>query len=285
MIELQLIGMGTGSLKHLTLEAVETLKAADLVLLPRKGAEKSDLIEVRRTICMQILPRGARVVEFDMPVRDRARDDYIGGVEDWHEAIAETWSTLIRTHLPHPPEPHEGASSQGIDPPVRTVALLVWGDPSLYDSSLRIAARLQKAHCVARTRVIPGITSLQLLTAAHTIPLNTVGGAVHVTTGRRLRAEGWPQRRETGSEIDTVVVFLDGDCAFQTLTPENITIYWGAYLGLPQEHIMAGALTEVGPDIQTRRAELQAQQGWIMDVYLLRRQDRQQHANHIARGH
>ncbi|MCA3862067.1 MAG: hypothetical protein IOB81_25890, partial [Burkholderia sp.] len=46
------------------------------------------------------------------------------------------------------------------------LALLVWGDPALYDSSLRIAERLQAGGLPLRVRVVPGLTSLQLLTAA-----------------------------------------------------------------------------------------------------------------------
>ena len=40
--------------------------------------------------------------------------------------------------------------------------------------------------------MVPGITSLQALCAAHAIPFNAVGAPVVVTTGRRLREGGWP---------------------------------------------------------------------------------------------
>jgi precorrin-6A synthase len=33
---------------------------------------------------------------------------------------------------------------------------------------------------------------------------------------------------------------------------------------------MSGRLSEVGPAIAARKAELRAQHGWIMDTYLLR---------------
>ena len=145
------------------------------------------------------------------------------------------------------------------------MALLVWGDPSLYDSSLRIGERLSDAGLVARVSVVPGLTSLQLLTAAHAIPLNTVGAPVHLTTGRRLRDEGWP------AGVDTVAVFLDGGCAFTTLPPDNLRIYWGAYLGMPQEICLAGAVADVGDEIVATRAAARERHGWIMDVYLLRR--------------
>ena len=143
------------------------------------------------------------------------------------------------------------------------MALLVWGDPGLYDSTLRIAARLPGP---VRLRVVPGITALQALTAAHAIPFNTINGAVTVTTGRRLRGGGWPAGAES------VVVMLDGSCSFETLPPEGLRIWWGAFLGMPEQVLDHGALSEAGPRIVARRAEARARHGWIMDTYLLRRE-------------
>ena len=144
----------------------------------------------------------------------------------------------------------------------RRIALLIWGDPSLYDSSLRIAARLTQTLSV---RVVPGITSLQVLTAAHGIPLNDIGAPFIVTTGRQLRDHGWP------AGVDTVVVMLDGGCAFQTLAPDGIRIWWGAYLGMAEQILLHGPLAETGPAILVERARARAVHGWIMDVYLLRK--------------
>ena len=254
MIELLLIGIGTGNPEHLTLQAVRAIENADLVLLPRKGEEKAELAELRRTICAEVLGSQESVVEFDLPKRDAATPKYLDGVNDWHDAIAETWGGLIRAHLPR-----RGREEGG------RVALLIWGDPSLYDSSLRIAERLQHGGLPLSVTVIPGITSLQVLTAAHGIPLNSLGGAVQITTGRRLREEGWPQ------DADTVAVMLDGECSFQSLPPEGLQIWWGAYLGMEDELRIAGSLGDCGPSIVAARAEARARHGWIMDIYLLRR--------------
>ncbi len=256
MIELQLIGIGTGDPEHLTLQAIRVLNSADLVLIPQKGADKADLAELRHALCKRHLSRAVPVVGFDLPVRDTASAatgitaaSYLGGVHDWHGAIAATWAGLINTHRPH------GGR----------VALLVWGDPSLYDSSLRIAERLRAAGLALRVEVVPGLSSLQLLTAVHAIPLNTLGAPVLITTGRQLRAHGWP------AGVDTVVVMLDGDCAFQALPPDGLTIYWAAYLGMPQQIALAGPLAEVGPRIVQARADARSRHGWLMDTYLLRR--------------
>jgi precorrin-6A synthase len=254
MIELLLVGIGTGNPEHLTLQAIRALNSADLILIPRKGADKADLADLRRSICTEVVTNpAARIVEFDLPRRDAANTDYRRGVDDWHDAIADVWSDTIQAEL----------SGGG------TVALLVWGDPTLYDSTLRIASRLKPAPSV---RVIPGITSIQALTASHAIPLNEIGAPFLVTTGRRLREAGWP----AGS--DTLVVMLDGDCAFQHLDPADVTIWWGAYVGMPQQIALAGPLAETGPLILKARAEAREINGWIMDVYLLRRKsaDREQ---------
>jgi len=49
MLTLSLIGIGCGDPEQLTLAAIRAINAADLVLIPRKGADKSDLAELRRT--------------------------------------------------------------------------------------------------------------------------------------------------------------------------------------------------------------------------------------------
>jgi precorrin-6A synthase len=64
---------------------------------------------------------------------------------------------------------------------------------------------------------------------------------------------------------------LDGHCAFQHLPPEGITIWWGAYLGMPQQICIAGPLAEVGERIQAERQAARAAHGWVMDIYLMRR--------------
>lgn len=248
MIELLLVGIGTGNPEHLTLQAVRALNSADLILIPRKGPDKADLADLRRAICAEVVTNPAvRIAEFDMPVRRQADPDYRSGVDDWHEAIAKVWSSTIARDL--------GASGR--------VALLVWGDPALYDSTHRIAARLSPR---PRVRAIPGITSIQALCASHAIPVNEINAPFLVTTGRRLREAGWP------ASADSLVVMLDGDCSFQHLGPAGVTIWWGAYLGMPAEVIIAGPLAEAGPRIIAARADQRARHGWIMDIYLLRRE-------------
>ncbi|QQO21227.1 precorrin-6A synthase (deacetylating) [Bradyrhizobium diazoefficiens] len=247
MLTLSLIGIGCGDPEQLTRAAIRVINAADLVLIPRKGTAKSDLADLRRTICADVLSSDkTAIAEFDLPVRDTGEADYRKGVDDWHDAVAVTWSQTIADHL--------GGEGK--------VALLIWGDPSLYDSSLRIARRLNP---LPKIEVVPGITSIQALCAAHALPLNDIGEPFLVTTGRRLREGGWPQG------VDTVAVMLDGGTAFQSLDPAGIQIYWGAYLGMPDQIVMSGRLAEVGPRIVAARQDARARHGWIMDSYILKR--------------
>lgn len=241
-MDLWLIGIGTGNPDHVTLEGRQALREAGLILIPHKGPDKADLADLRRQILREA-GATAPVAGFDMPQRDDSLP-YLDGARLWHDRIAQIWAQTIAGAAPTGP-----------------VALLVWGDPGLYDSTLRIAARLRPR---PRLRVVPGITALQALTAAHAIPFNGLGGAVTVTTGRRLRDQGWPGG-------DSVAVMLDGGCSFQHLDPAGLTIHWGAYLGMATQMLEAGPLAEAGPRIIAARQQARARHGWIMDCYLLRR--------------
>jgi precorrin-6A synthase len=246
MITLSLVGIATGNPDHLTRQAVAALNAADLILLPRKGGAKSDLADLRRRIVEQVVTGPVRIAAYDVPPR-AADDDYLGAVAGWHDTIARLWEDALARHLP------QGGRA----------AVMVWGDPSLYDSSLRIAARIGGV----KVEVVPGLTSLQLLTAAHGVALTALGAPVVITTGRRLRRLGWPPG------ADTVAVLLDAGGAFTALDPSGVSIWWGAYLGLPEQALVAGPLAEVGETILAARAQHRARHGWIMDIYLMQRGD------------
>ena len=249
MIELILVGIGTGNPDHLTLQAIKALNSADLVMIPRKGESKADLAELRRSICADVLTNPAtRLVEFDLPVRDAANPTYRTGVDDWHDAIAGVWKDTILAEI--------GQSGR--------VALLVWGDPSLYDSTLRIASRIERTQPLTVT-VVPGITSLQALTAAHAIPINEISAPFTVTTGRMLREQGWPDG------ADTLAIMLDGECSFRAIDPSGVSIWWGAYVGMAEQITISGKLPEVSDEIVQTRARARANHGWIMDIYILRR--------------
>lgn len=234
------IGIGTGSPEQLTLAAIDAMQRADVFFVPDKGGDKSELAELRRAIIARFVTRpDVETVGYAVPRRNTALPDYGQGVDQWHEALAAVFSGLI-----------DGTA------PDSTIAFLVWGDPGLYDSTLRILDRVEIAKTV---EVIPGISAIQALTAAHGIALNRIGEPVLITTGRRL-----------GPVETDVVVMLDGQQAFLEADPD-LLIYWGAYLGSADQILVAGRLGDVREDIAAVRAAARQRHGWIMDTYLLRR--------------
>jgi len=249
MRKLLVIGIGTGDPEQLTLQAIRALNRVDVFFVADKGAEKGALVQLRREICQRFIEgRAYRVVELADPVRDPALGVYESRVEAWHAERAALLEQALRRELPD-------AGCGG---------LLVWGDPSLYDSTLRILERIRERGALQlEIEVIPGISSPQVLAARHRLVLNRIGGALHITTGRRLR--------EGGVEGDDVLVMLDGECSFQQVPAEDVEIYWGAYLGTPHEILRRGPLRELRDEIARVRAEARAEHGWIMDTYLLRR--------------
>lgn len=250
MRHILVVGIGTGNPEHMTVQAIIALNRADVLFVPTKGAKKADLAEVRREIIARFVTNPeSRTVEFALPVRRVEGQSYGQGVDEWHAAIAETYVRLLTHELP------EGG----------TCALLVWGDPMLYDSTLRIIERVKATGAVeVDVTVIPGITSIQALCAAHKIPLNLVGKPVEITTGRRL-LDSFPERSESA------VVMLDGEQAFQHVTDPEAEIYWGAYLGTSDEVTIRGKAVEVSAKILETRAAERARHGWIMDIYLLQK--------------
>lgn len=243
MRTIHVIGIGVGDPDAVTIEAIRALNGTEVFFAVDKGEATSDLVALRREICRRFIEKpNYRFVEISDPVRD-AGGDYARSVADWHAARARLWAEAIETELA----------------PGGVGAFLAWGDPSLYDSTLRILDAVAH-HVELRYDVIPGITAVQALTARHRIPLNDVGEPVLITTARQLRSHGL-----NGS----AVVLLDGDCAFLGCPPQT-RIWWGAYLGSPDELLVAGTVGEVGQRIVQLRAEARSRHGWIMDTYLLR---------------
>lgn len=251
MRRILVIGMGAGHPEHITMQAIGALRQVDVLFIIDKGSDKEDLAGLRREICARYVPeRQFRIISIPDPERDRNPADYAKAVARWHGQRAAAYETLFAEQL--------GADECG--------AFLVWGDPSLYDSTIRILEQIAARGSVEfELEVIPGITAIQALTARHRIPLNRIGEPVQITTGRRLAAR-------QGAQLDTdTVVMLDGECAFKTVSDAAIEIYWGAYLGTPDEILLAGRLSELSGRIEQTRAAARQRLGWIMDTYLLRK--------------
>ena len=250
MKKILVIGIGAGNPDHITVQAINALNQVDVVFVLDKGPDKDKLAALRRDICQRFMTqRRFRVVEAPNPERDRAPADYRAAVVTANREKTGLFQQLIADAL------QEGECG----------AFLVWGDPSLYDSTVRVLQTLEQGGTLGFTwEVIPGITSIQALAARHRTSLNQIGQPFAVTTGRRL-AEGFPDG------VDSVVVMLDAHGTFKQFADQDIDIFWGAYVGSPDEILMAGKLRDVAADIDRLRAEARAAHGWIMDSYIMHR--------------
>lgn len=252
MKKIFVIGIGAGNPEYLTIQAIKALNQVDVFFIMDKGEAKQKLIDFRREVCnLYIQNKDYRFAEAVIPERVRGNVDYQAAVNDLNNEKQALFEYFIGTEL------KEGECG----------AFLVWGDPSLYDSTIRILdGLLESGRLAFEFDVIPGITSVQALTARHRIPLNRIGRSVEITTGRRL-ADG------ISANADTTVVMLDAENTFKKNDDENIEIYWGAYLGTPDEILISGQLKDVADEIERVRKAAREANGWIMDTYLLRKSD------------
>jgi len=243
-----IIGIGAGDPEHVTVQAINRLNEVDVFFVLTKGREKQDLVRLRQDILERYVKEPAyRVVEARDPDRDRTPANYETAVADWHQLRTDVYERLIRDEL--------ADGQRG--------AFLVWGDPALYDSTITLVdAVLARKNVEFGYDVIPGVSSLSVLAAQHRTAFNRIGKPVQITTGRRL-AEGFP------ADADDVLVMLDANNTF-TKFPD-MDVFWGAYLGTPDEILVSGKVSDVAAEIVTRRAEARERKGWIMDTYLLRR--------------
>ena len=258
MKKILIIGIGAGDPDYITVQGIKALNRADVFFLMDKGPAKTKLRDIREEICRRhIAPgRAHRFVEAPSPPRDPQPADYRACVDELNAAKQAAFEAMIA-----------GEMKDG-----ETAGILVWGDPMLYDSTIRnIEALIAGGKHRIAYEVIPGITAVQALAARHRIPLNRIAEPVLLTTGRRL-AEGFPDG------IDSAVVLLDGEDTFRkfadTAVHGDMEIYWGAYLGTPDEILISGRLADVADEIHRRRAVARQKNGWIMDTYLIRKTDR-----------
>lgn len=242
VMRIRVLGVGMGP-QHVTPEVAAALRSCDYVLAAEKG-EDDGLLSIRRAIAAE---HGLEVVAVPDPQRDRADPaDYAGAVKDWHAARVTAYDQVLR---------ERGG----------TAAFLVWGDPSLYDSTIRVVDRLAE-RMPLEYDVLPGISAPQLLAARHRIVLHPVGHSVHLTTSRRLR-------EDLAAGQTNLCVMLTGTLDLAGL--DDWSIWWGANLGTDAEELTAGRVADVLPSIKTARERAKTAAGWVMDVYLLRAREAQ----------
>jgi precorrin-6A synthase len=249
----RIVGIGCGHPDQLTVEAVDALRSTDFAIAARKR-DNDPLLAARQEIIDRHAP-SLELVEVDDPERDRSslstatKDGYETAVIDWHEARAARYEEVLRNRRGQ-------------------AAILVWGDPAFYDSTIRIVERiLDRGNLTFSWDVVPGISALQLLAARHRIVLHEVGQPILVTTGRRLR-----EAVDAGAE--NILVMLSGSVDLTGL--DDWQVWWGGNLGASSERLVSGRVDGVGTRIEQARTAAKAESGWVMDVYLLRRPRRRE---------
>lgn len=231
---IRVLGIGMG-LSQITAEVSEALRGCDYVIAASKRAD-DELLTFRREVCEA---HGIPLVVVPDPERDRDNPtDYPRAVSDWHQARVDAYRTVI--------------DQRGGNP-----GFLVWGDPALYDSTIRIVRDLDPDY-----EVLPGISAPQLLAARHRIVLHEVGQPVLITTQRRLASS-------VAAGANNIVVILTS--GFTETGIENWRIWWGANLGTPSERLVSGRVADVADEISQAREAAKAEAGWVMDLFLVRK--------------
>lgn len=250
-VRVLILGVGMGP-QHVTPEVADALRSVDYVLAADKAADEGEdgLLALRRAIVDAHTDGAVQVVEVADPQRDRATgltaEGYQVAVADWHDARAAAYAKVLRER-------------GGI------AAFLVLGDPSLYDSTIRVVQKIKELGVPLEFDVLPGISAPQLLAARHRIVLHEVGRPVHITTGRRLQ-------EAVAAGQDNIVAMLNPPPHRLDLTGlDDWMVWWGANLGAAGERLAAGRLGDVVGHIADARAHARAEAGWVMDLFLLRR--------------
>ncbi|HXW33479.1 MAG TPA: precorrin-6A synthase (deacetylating), partial [Acidimicrobiales bacterium] len=246
----RVIGIGAGDPDYVTVQAVQALNETDVFFFPQKEQDGDDLRALRTEVCKRHIDHNRyRIVEVAGPQRPRPAHAYTEHIAGWREERALEWERALETELP------DG----------QVGAFLAWGDPGLYDSTLSVLGSVQALGRVDfKIDVVPGIGAAQALAARHRITLNRIGAPVLITTGRELSAS-W------SNGITDVLVMLDPNCSFKELPEKDTKIFWGAYLGTPDEILIAGTIGERGDEIERTRTAARERKGWMFDTYLLRR--------------
>ncbi|KLO29596.1 precorrin 6A synthase [Mycolicibacter heraklionensis] len=239
-----ILGIGMGP-AHVTAEVADALRSADYVVAPEKSSDDA-LLALRRAV-VDAYAGTVPIVTVSDPRRDRSPGlttaGYENAVADWHAERAARYAEVLR---------ERGG----------TAAFLVWGDPALYDSTIRIVEQVKALGLELDYDVLPGISAPQLLAARHRIVLHEVGRPVHITTGRRLI-----EAVDEGQ--DNIVAMLNSELDLSAVA--DWTIWWGANLGATGERLVSGRVADVADEIAAARGAARAEAGWVMDVFLVRR--------------
>ena len=249
-MEILVIGIGAGDPDHLTLQAAKAIARTDVFFVLDKGEVKQELVDLREEILRQHATDGQyKVVVGRDPERDRGSDAYVESVDDWRRRRADVCAGLISAEL--------GEDQVG--------AFLVWGDPSLYDSTLAILDDLRdRGELELRGRGHPRHQQ-RLLTRRPPPRRPEPGRPADPDHHRAAAGEGLARRRRRRR----------GDARRADRLHRAHRPGRGDLLGRlprhPDELLIAGPLAEVAERDRRNARGSTRRKGWIMDTYLLRR--------------
>jgi precorrin-6A synthase len=242
-----IIGIGPGDPKYLTLEAYEIIKKAKNFIIPLKKGPKEELTKIREKV-IEFCKQGEtnyRIIKVEFPERKKG-GVYKLEVESWRNEKASILAEILKD--------------------VDEACFLVLGDPSLYDGHIEIFKEVNKDLPI-EIEVIPGISTINLLSAKHKISLTKVAESLLITTPRPLRKQKEISRN--------TVVFLDNYETFKLFKDDSeLMIYWGAYLGTEKEVLFNGKLSQCWQELVELRRKLKEKHRYIMETYLLTKKEK-----------
>ena len=251
MRKILIVGIGAGNPDHMTVEAIEALNRADVLFIPDKGAEKAALAELRRRICERFIRNQSyRTVTVAGAAARRRRL----GLSRQRRRLACADRRELRTSFRRGTDGRSSAAPCSSGATRRSMTARCGSSRA---SRRRLSARLG-GHPRHQQRAGAGGTS-----SHRPQPHRRAGPGHHrAQTRGGLSGRSGQRRRHARRRAD-----LPAGRA------EDLDIYWGAYLGTPDEILVSGRLAEVGDEIAQVRREARERHGWIMDTYLLRRRE------------